>query len=118
MDYIDNNNNIIIEENADNSRREYMRRYMKNRYDKEIEKSRAYNKSLKIKQKYNLTKEEFREEVNKYGIHLHTIYKVKELIKQLPTEITYKLYGEVCSECLNKPLTKNDLLEDYRTKII
>jgi len=106
-----------IEEDANTSRREYMRKYMKTRYDKEIEKSRAYNKSLKIKQKYNLTKEEFRNEFNRYGLHLHTIYKVKELMKQLPTEITYKLYGEIHSEVLNRKLG-DDFMEDSRTQIV
>lgn len=74
-----------------NNRREYMRKYMKERYDKDGEKARGYCKALKIKAKHNLPKEDF----SMYGVYLSEVYKIRELFKKLPTDIQAKCLTEI-----------------------
>lgn len=74
-----------------NTRREYMRKYMKERYEKDGDRARAYSKSIKAKAKHNITTEEF----NVYGIYLADVFKIKQLKAKLPNEIWSKCLNEL-----------------------
>jgi len=81
----------VSEASVSEARKEYMRKYMKERYEREGDKARAYSKSLKAKAKHNLTKEEFKI----YGMYLGDVFKIKELFKKLPSEIQTKCLTEI-----------------------
>ena len=82
------------EPSKEEKRREYMRKYMKERYNKGGDSARAYNNSLKVKAKHNLTKEDFKE----YGLYLADICKIRELKNKLPTEMWVKCILELTED--------------------
>jgi hypothetical protein len=73
------------------TRKEYMRKYMKERYDREGDKARAYSKTLKAKAKHNLTQDDY----IAYGIYLGDVFKIRELVKKLPSEVWTKCFTEI-----------------------
>ena len=77
--------------NEDNKRKLYMREYMRNRYNADIEKSRAYKNSLKYKSKYDLPTEDLKE----YGEYLADIYKIRQLKKKIPQNLWDKCLQSV-----------------------
>ena len=85
------NNTEEATEPLTNTRREYMRKYMKERYEKDGDRARAYSKSLKTKAKHNITTEEF----NVYGIYLADVFKIKQLKAKLPNEVWSKCLSEL-----------------------
>jgi len=70
---------------VNSSRSEYMREYMRNRYINSRKSANAYRNSCRIKQKLGnlLTTEE----INKYGIYLADVLKLKNIISSLPADL-------------------------------
>ena len=60
--------------------KEYMNDYMKKKYHEDPVKSKMYKNSLYTKKKYNINEETW----NKYKENLHHIFKMKEMIDELP----------------------------------
>jgi hypothetical protein len=59
---------------------QYMNDYMKKKYHEDPIKSKMYKNSLYTKKKYNINEETW----NKYKENLHHIFKMKEMIDELP----------------------------------
>ena len=63
--------------------KEYMNDYMKKKYHEDPVKSKMYKNSLYTKKKYNINEETW----NKYKENLHHIFKMKEMIDELPSGV-------------------------------
>jgi len=61
---------------------EYMREYKKAKYHEDIEGARAYRNSLRYKKRFEIPNEDF----DKYGKHLATIVKLRQIVDTLPLE--------------------------------
>ena len=69
------------------SRREYQREYQKKRYNANLDKARAYQKSLKVKKKLNLSDELW----DKYKHNLADIMKLTKIMETLPREMILEI---------------------------
>jgi hypothetical protein len=65
------------------NRRDYMRDYQRQRYNADLEKARAYQQSLKLKKRMNISDALW----DKYKHHLADIVKLTKIMEHLPTEI-------------------------------
>jgi hypothetical protein len=65
------------------NRRDYMREYQRERYNADKIKARAYQQSLKLKRKFNISEELW----EKYKHHLADIVKLQKIMEHLPTQI-------------------------------
>ena len=63
--------------------KEYMKEYMKKRYNNDKEKICKYNKALRWKTNKNISNEMW----SKYKQHLVEVIKLQEILNQLPTDI-------------------------------
>ncbi len=71
-------------------KQEYMKKYMYNRYHNDIENVRAYNNSLKYKNRNKISDIDFK----KYGIYLADVAKLRKIIEKLPKELFYECLEE------------------------
>ena len=70
--------------------KEYMKEYMKNRYNNDKEKVKKYQKALRWKTTKNIPNEMW----DKYKHHLVEVIKLKEILTSLPTEIINEILLE------------------------
>jgi hypothetical protein len=73
------------------TRRTYMREYMKKKYHEDLEKSRGYKNSLKYKTRFTLPAEDLKE----YGVYLADIYKLRKLKEKLPSVLWEKCLTDI-----------------------
>jgi len=73
------------------SRRKYMREYMKTRYNLDKEKSRNIKNSIRIIKIYDISDEE----KNKYGEYLADIIKLKKIVSKIPKEFVEEIYNDI-----------------------
>jgi hypothetical protein len=64
----------------------YMKNYMRQRYHADVEKSRAYKRSLQYKSRYHLSEEDWKV----YKEYLADVYKLRELKAKMPAELFRK----------------------------
>ena len=64
-------------------RREYMRDYQRTKYQEDLVKARAYQQSIKLKKKLNLSDDLWL----KYKHHLADVVRLQELLNRLPAEV-------------------------------
>lgn len=72
-------------------RKEYMREYMRKRYNENKEECRAYKNSVKYRKSHNLPAEELKE----YGMYLVDIDRLRKIKEKLPAD----LFEKICAEC-------------------
>jgi hypothetical protein len=72
-------------------RTEYMRVYMRKRYQENKEDARAYKKSVVCKSKNNIPPEELK----KYGKYLADVCKLRKIKENLPPDIFEKVLSEM-----------------------
>ena len=72
------------------NKKEYMREYMRTRYNENKEECRAYKNSVKCKNTYNLPAEELKE----YGMYLADIHRLRKIKEKLPTDLFEKVINE------------------------
>jgi hypothetical protein len=65
------------------NRRDYMRDYQRQRYNADLEKARAYQQSLKLKKRMNISDAMW----DKYKHHLADIVKLTKIMEHLPAEL-------------------------------
>jgi len=70
------------------ARKEYMRNYQLTRYYKNQQKSLDEQNTMRIKKRINIPEAD----IDKYGIHLANVYRLKKLLTILPPEIVKELY--------------------------
>ena len=75
------------------SRRKYMREYMKTRYNLDKEKSRNIKNSIRIIKINDISDEE----KNKYGEYLADIIKLKKIVSKIPKEFVEEIYNDIPS---------------------
>jgi len=76
----------------------YMNNYIKKKYAENKVNSRCYKNTLNLKKKVDFTKEQN----ERYSIYLHHIFKMKEMIDELPDGMFEKFLSEYKN--LNFPL--------------
>ena len=67
---------------------EYMREYMRARYQADHTKEKQYRSSCRVKAKNNIPNEEF----SKYKHHLADIVKLKEILTRVPKEMVLEIF--------------------------
>ena len=70
--------------------KEYMREYMKKRYNDDKDKAKKYQKALRWKTTKNIPNEMW----DKYKHHLVEVIKLKEILGSLPAEIINEILQE------------------------
>lgn len=70
--------------------KEYMKEYMKKRYNNDKENAKKYQKALRWKSTKNISNEMW----DKYKLHLVEVIKLKEILGSLPTEIINEILLE------------------------
>ena len=75
-------------------RRQYMREYMKNRYNLDKEKSRNIRNSYRVIKENNISDEE----KIRYGHYLADIVKIRKLMDRIPNELKMELCKEIQNE--------------------
>jgi hypothetical protein len=70
--------------------KEYMKEYMKKRYENDKEKINKYQRSLRLKSKKNISNEMW----EKYKDHLIDVVKLKEILSSLPIDIINEILLE------------------------
>lgn len=94
MEIKSENQDFLPKQKKTADKQKYIREYMKKRYEDDTEGARAYARSIKYKQKHNISDEEFK----KYGRYLCDVEKLKMIKARIPIE----LFNEVCNETLQK----------------
>ena len=83
---------VLLSENQDKARRnEYMRNYMRNRYQKDPEKARQYRNTLRAKSKYEVSAEDS----TRYGIYLADVLKLKKILAVIPRQHVEEVIREI-----------------------
>lgn len=78
--------NIIIKDMTTNDK-EYMREYMKKRYNDDKDKAKKYQKALRWKSNKNISNEMW----NKYKHNLVEVIKLQELLQLLPIDVVNEI---------------------------
>jgi hypothetical protein len=73
----------IVKERNKEKYNQYMKEYMKNRYNNKKEKMELYNRSLICKNKNNVTIEE----IDRNRIYLADVSKLKNILENLPDDL-------------------------------
>ena len=79
-----------VKENKTADYNRYMNDYIKRKYAENKTSARCYKNTLNLKKRVNFTDEQN----EKYNIYLHHIYKMKEMIDELPDGMFEKFLSE------------------------
>ena len=67
----------------------YMREYMRQYYTKDPEKAKAYRNTCRYRRTYDISPEE----IEKYGVHLANIAKIKKTMAKVPEEFLKEIFN-------------------------
>jgi hypothetical protein len=71
------------------NRREYMATYMRQRYNDNLERERAYKRTINLKKKNNIVLDATDEQ--EFGVYLADILKLRKIIQTIPQELLNKV---------------------------
>jgi len=75
-------------EPSNGQRREYMANYMRKRYTDNLQRERAYKRTLTLKKKNTLIDETDEKE---FGVYLADILKLRKIIQTIPQDLLAKV---------------------------